>query len=118
MTELFALFGTDPPADEPIELTLGGLLASPDRKSRMAAYAYCYANPDPAWVRLLVDAVTAEGDRFGQYWGIRALRRQVQASPRALDEQVRRRVEQFATSLAPESDAAEELRQLLREHPA
>ena len=118
MSELFTLFGTDPPADTPIEVRLAGLLASTDRKARMAAYAYCYANPDPAWVPLLVDAVTAEGERFGQYWGLRALRRQVQAGPSALDEPARRRLEQFASSLAPESDGAEELRQLLGDAPA
>jgi hypothetical protein len=114
MSELFTLFGSDSPADVPIDLRLSRLLASPDRTSRMAAYAYCYANPGPAWVVLLVDAVIVEGTRFGQYWGVRALRRQVEATPAVLDATTRRRIEDFAATLEPGSDAADELRQLLR----
>jgi hypothetical protein len=114
MSELFTLFGSDSPADVPIDLTLSRLLASPDRTSRMAAYAYCYANPGPEWVVLLVDAVIVEGTRFGQYWGVRALRRQVEATPAVLDATTRRRIEDFAATLEPGSDAADELRQLLR----
>jgi hypothetical protein len=115
MSELFTLFGSDLPADAPIDVTLSRLLASPERTSRMAAYAYCYANPDPAWVVLLVDAVIVEGTRFGQYWGVRALRRQVQATPSVLDATTRHRLEDVAATLEPGSDADHELRQLLRE---
>ena len=52
--------------------------------TRLAAYAYTLAaNPDPSRIGDLIDAVTTEGTPFGQYWGVRALRRSVQAAPGA-----------------------------------
>ena len=84
----------------------------------MAAYAYIYANPDPVWIGQLVDAVVVEATRFGQYWGGRALRRVVEADPAALDMATRRRLEQFASTLAADTDGADELLQLLRDPPA
>ena len=121
MSELYTLFGgggtSDAGADALREARLSELLANPDRKSRVAAYAYVYANPDVVRVGELTDAVTAEDTPFGQYWGVRALRRQLQADPTALDAAARARLERFATLLAPDTDAADELRQLLSDVP-
>ena len=121
MSGMFALFAGGAPGDGPVhdpadvDEELSTRLSSPDRQARMAAYAYLYASPDPGRITELVDAVTAEGTRFGQYWAVRALRRQVQADPSAVDAATRHRLEQLATTLDPESDGADELRQLLRE---
>ncbi len=112
MSELFTLFGGDAPVDSDVSR----LLSSPDRRSRMAAYAYMYANPDCRRIDELVDAVIAEGTRFGQYWGLRALGQQT--DPSALDAATRGRLEQFAATLEPDTDAADELRQLLGRSPA
>ncbi len=62
--------------------------------------------------------MAVEDTRFGQYWGVRALRRLVEADPAALDAATRRRLEHLATTLEPASDAADELRQLLRRAPS
>jgi hypothetical protein len=113
MSELFTLFASDTPADA----TVSALLTSDDRKSRVAAYAYVYAHPDSARIAELVDAVAVEDTRFGQYWGVRALHRQVEADPAALDAATRRRLEHLLTTLEPASDAADELRQLLHHAP-
>ena len=125
MSDLFTLFGGGAPdvskdatVDAPVDEKLAVLLSSPDRKSRVAAYAYVYANPDGGRTCDLVDAVTAEPTPFGQYWGVRALRRRVQADPTALDAATRQRLEHFATMLEPETDGADELRQLLGDRPA
>jgi putative hemolysin len=84
----------------------------------MAAYAYLYANPDYGRISELVDAVIVEGTRFGRYWGLRALGQQLQARPSALDAATRCRLEHFATTLDTDTDAADELRQLLGRSPA
>jgi hypothetical protein len=114
MSELFTLFGSDAPADEQVS----ALLNSADRKSRVGAYSYLYAYPDPARIGALVDSVVVEDTRFGQYWGVRALQRLVHADPAALDAFTRRRLEHFVATLEPESDGAHELSRLLRESPA
>jgi hypothetical protein len=117
MSELFALFASSAPGDDPVAANgeVAAQLRSPDRRARMAAYAYLYANPDPGRIGRLIDAVTTEGTPFGQYWGVRALRRSVQAAPAPLDVALRRRLEQLATVLDPDTDGAGELRDLLRE---
>jgi hypothetical protein len=128
MSELFALFaggapGDDPaaadgPGDVPRDDEVSTLLSSPDRRARMAAYAYLYANPDPGWIGELIDAVNTEDARFGQYWGVRTLRRLVEAAPAVLDAPTRRRLEQLAATFDPDTDGADDLRDLLREMPA
>lgn len=113
MSELFTLFGSDAPTDEQVS----ALLESADRKARMAAYAYLYAHPVAARIAELVDAVVVEDTRFGQYWGVRSVRRLVEEDPGALDAATRLRLEHLATTLEPASDAADQLRQLLGEAP-
>jgi hypothetical protein len=82
---------------------------------RLAAYAYLYANPDPRLAQHLTDAVLIDSTSFGQYWGIRALRRLIATDPAAIDLNTRRRLEQFLAGLGPSTDRAFELRELLRE---
>ena len=111
MSELFSLLGSDAPADAQVS----ALLESDDRRSRLAAYAYLYANPDPSRIEELIGAVTRESTPFGQYWGVRALRRLVQAAPAPLDMATRRRLEQLVAVFDPDTDGAGELRALLGE---
>jgi len=113
MSELFTLFGSDAPTDEQVST----LLSSTDRKARMSAYAYLYAHPASARIAELVDAVVVEDTRFGQYWGVRSVRRLVEEDPAALDAATRLRLEHLATTIEPRSDAADELRQVLRRTP-
>lgn len=107
---MFTLFGSDAPTNEQVS----ALLNDADRKARMSAYAYLYAHPGSARIVELVDAVVVEDTRFGQYWGVRSVRRLVEEDPAALDAATRLRLEQLATTLEPGSDAADELRQVLR----
>jgi len=117
MSELFALFAHGAPGDDPVarDGEVATQLRNADRRARLAAYAYFYANPDPSRIGDLIDAVTTEGTPFGQYWGVRALRRSVQAAPAPLDAPTRHRLEQLATTLEPDTDGAGELRDLLGE---
>ena len=114
MSELFTLFGSDAPAGEQV----AALLSSTNRKARMSAYAYVYAHPNAARIAELVDAVVVEDTRFGQYWGMRALRRLVEADLAVLDTATRMRLQHLSTTLEPASDAADELRQLLGQAPS
>ncbi|MGH9132784.1 MAG: hypothetical protein ACRDZZ_02525 [Ilumatobacteraceae bacterium] len=114
MSELFTLFGGDASIDGDVVALLG----SADRRSRMAAYAYLYANPDADRMAAISDALMGERTIFGQYWGVRALRKLVDACPTALDPDLRGRLERFGSTLDPETDGAGELRQLLATHEA
>lgn len=95
-------------------------LASSDLGSRVSGYAYLYANPDPLRTARLAEAVASEppGHRFGQYWGLRALRKLVDADPRSLDLNTRRMLEALGEELKPTTDRAHELREILRVAPA
>jgi hypothetical protein len=86
-----------------------------DDGHRMAAFSYVYANPDPRLAQTLVAAVIAEPTRFGQYWGIRALRRLNSLDSSALDFNSLRDLERLLSRLGPNTDRSYELRQLLAE---
>ncbi|GAA3663147.1 hypothetical protein GCM10022420_047360 [Streptomyces iranensis] len=58
---------------------LDGWLTSPDGGLRLAAYARLYAVPDADALAALTDAVVKEPLAFGQYWGIHALDKVVDA---------------------------------------
>jgi hypothetical protein len=92
-------------------------LSSSDRGQRLAAYAYLYANPDARRTQEVVDALVNEDKPFGQYWALRALRKQLLTDPTALDLNSRRRLEQLAEAFAPTTDRAYELREALKEAP-
>ena len=91
-------------------------LGSQDRGLRLAGYAFLYANPDPLRIQELTSAVVSEDKPFGQYWGIRAIHRQLQAHPDALDHNTRRDLDAFLARLTPGSDRARELRGALDEY--
>jgi hypothetical protein len=103
----------------PNAIDVGAALATRDLGTRVAAYAYFYANPDPDKLQLLVDAVVnePEGHRFGQYWGLRAIRRQVLARPDALDENSRNQLEGLLRSIGQGTDRAYEIREILKNAP-
>jgi hypothetical protein len=101
------LNGVNPP---PFELP--AYLNSEDEGKRLAAYAYLYANPEPALTPNI--AVTLTKDKpFAQYWALRTLRRQLLADPQALDLNTRRSLEQILIALGPGTDRGYELQQLL-----
>jgi hypothetical protein len=99
-------------------IDLDSYIGGPDDGRRVAAYSYLYANPDSRLGTTLAGAILAEPTRFGQYWGIRALRRLVANDPAALDLNSRRDLEQFLSRLGRNTDRAFELRQLLNEAQA
>jgi hypothetical protein len=101
----------------PAPFDLSSYLNSEDEGERLAAYAYLYANPDPR-LTSQVAAVMARDKPFAQYWALRALRRQLQADPEALDLNSRRSLERLLVALGPGTDRSYELRQLLREASA
>jgi hypothetical protein len=87
-------------------------LRSPDEGMRLAGYAYLYANPDPRRAQE-VSATLMQEKPFGQYWALRTLRRLVVADPSSLDLNTRRSLEGLLGSLAPNTDRAYEIRQVL-----
>jgi hypothetical protein len=102
-----SLNGINPP---PFDLP--AYLNSEDEGQRLAAYAYLYANPDPALAPNI--AATLSKDKpFAQYWALRTLRRQLLADPQALDSNTRRSLEELRATLGPGTDRGYELQQLL-----
>jgi hypothetical protein len=95
------------------DFDISGHLGSNDRGIRLAGYAYLYANPKPARIQELAAAVAKEDKPFGQYWGIRAIRKQVLEQPEALDLNTRRQLETFHSGLQAGSDRERELRATL-----
>lgn len=84
-----------------------------DPGMRLAGYAYLYANPDPRLVQENTIALLDEDKPFAQYWALRALHRQVESDPNALDMNTRRRLTELLTRLGPRTDRAYELREIL-----
>lgn len=91
-------------------------LSVDNRGLRLAGYAFLYANPDPRRTQEIAAAVLEEDKPFGQYWGLRTLRRQVQIDPMSLDLNTRRRLMvELAPQFGPKTDRSYELQELLRE---
>ena len=111
MSELFTLFGSDAPADEQVS----ALLHSADRKARMSAYAYLYAQPSARTYRRARRRGGCRGHAVRPVLGNAVTAPAGGADPAGLDAATRLRLEQLATTLEPASDAADELRQLLGE---
>jgi hypothetical protein len=62
-------------------LDVQGQLSSDDPGQRLVGYAYLYSRPDPALLDSLVESVTGlENKPFGQYWGIVAIGRVIDAA--------------------------------------
>jgi hypothetical protein len=105
-------------ADSIPELDLGPLLASPSRGERLAAIAYAHQHPSAEEARPLVSALSkgkGEDTPFGQYWILRALRRIVETSPDAFDEDLSRLLRDYRQRLRPGTDRHYEVTQLLRD---
>lgn len=78
----------------------GGLLSNQQGR-RLVAYVSLYVRPDAAYLIPLVDTtVDFETKHFGQYWGLRALRRLVETGG---SESVDRNTLRQLTSLLPAS---------------
>jgi hypothetical protein len=92
---------------------LSELLDSDDRGVRLAAFSGIYSRPDPDLAQQLTAVVCEEDKPFGQYWGLRALRRVVDADPGALDRNSRRRLEELLRKVPSGTDRAYELREIL-----
>jgi hypothetical protein len=92
-------------------------LRSDDRGLRLAAVAYLYANPDPAWARQLADAAVSEDKPFNEYWALNALRKVLRGHCEALDDATRDRLQQRKAQLTPGTDRAQQIDQLLRDCP-
>jgi hypothetical protein len=92
-------------------------LVSRNRGLRLAAYARLFARPEPRWTPALVDSLIDHEDKpFGQYWALRALRRQCETDPTALSGRTRRRVvDELQPRLAAGSDRAGVLRRVLEQ---
>jgi hypothetical protein len=88
-------------------------LQQEDRGLRLAAYAFLYDNPRRDLVPALADAVLNEDKPFGEYWGYRALNRQLDSNPSALDRATRARLDGRLAELGPGTDRAVELKRAL-----
>lgn len=97
----------------PKEVDVAPWLGSKDRGLRLAAYAFLHTNPAPAMTPLLAQSAVEEDKPFGQYWALRALRRQVSLDPESLDLNSRRRLEDLLINVGPSTDRGYELHQLL-----
>ena len=95
------------------DFDLSGSLGSEDPGLRLAGYADLYANPDPLRTQEIASALLDEDKPFTQYWGLRALRRQVESDPAALDLNTRRRLSELLKRVGSGTDRAYELRQIL-----
>jgi hypothetical protein len=79
---------------------------------RLAAYAYLYARPDPAWATALAQAVLTDDKPFNEYWALRALEAQ-RVPVSALDRDVVRRLRARLPELAGDAGRHGILRRLL-----
>ncbi|MGW2742022.1 hypothetical protein [Streptomyces sp. NPDC001450] len=93
-------------------------LRSSDRGLRLAAAAYLYANPDPAWGRALAEAAVSEDKPFNEYWALKALREVFRGHCEFLDEETRGLLQRRMNQLPPGNDRAGQIRKLLRDCPA
>ncbi|MFI8235813.1 hypothetical protein ACIF83_00880 [Streptomyces sp. NPDC085866] len=93
-------------------------LRSSDRGLRLAAAAYLYANPDPAWGRALAEAAVSEDKPFNEYWALKALREVFRGHCEFLDEETRDLLQRRLNQLLPGNDRAGQIKKLLRDCPA
>ncbi|MGI8667242.1 MAG: hypothetical protein ACR2N4_14655 [Jatrophihabitans sp.] len=90
-------------------------LAGADLGRRLAAYVSLYVHPESSLVIPVVDSVVdREPKPFGQYWGLRCLRRLIDVGGAAIvDDHTRRRLERYAGELPNGSDRCRELDRIL-----
>jgi hypothetical protein len=94
--------------------TVVPFLMEDDDGKRLFAYAHSYASPQPQVLRQLVRSVTEKEDKpFGQYWGIQAIGRVVQATPEGVDLPVRGALRKFLATLKRGTDRYYELSKIV-----
>ena len=117
MTNVIARMTVVVTARGPHDVEVNSWLSSEDRGLRLAAYAFLHTFPVPALTTLLAQSAIEEDTPFGQYWALRALRRQVSLDPRSLDLHTGRRLEELLVRVGPSTDRAYELTQILADQP-
>jgi hypothetical protein len=95
--------------------TISPFLLEADGGKRLFAYAHIYARPDPQLLPDLVRSVTEQEDKpFGQYWGIQAIGRVIQAAPDTANSQTRDILRKFLTKLKKGTDRYYELSRIMQ----
>ncbi len=96
-------------------VTASPFLTQDDDGKRLFAYAHLYARPEPQLLSDLVRSVTEKEDKpFGQYWGIQAIGRVVQAAPESVNSQTRNMLQNFLTKLKKGTDRYYELSKIMK----
>jgi hypothetical protein len=91
------------------------LLKEPDGGKRLFAYAHIYALPEPQLLPDLVHSVIEKEDTaFGQYWGIQAIGRVIQAAPESANLEIRNMLRSFLTKLKKGEDRYYELSRIIK----
>ena len=94
--------------------TVVPFLYEDDDGKRLFVYAHSYADPQPQMLPELVRTVTEKEDTpFGQFWGIQAIGRIVQAAPESVDLQVRSALRKFLATLQRGTDRYYELSKIV-----
>lgn len=108
VAEMIALAPSVPSA------TVVPFMMEDDDGKRLFAYAHSYAVPQPQLLPGLVQSVTKKEDKpFGQYWGIQAIGRVVQAAPEGVDLQIRKSLREFLATLKRGQDRYYELSKIV-----
>jgi hypothetical protein len=95
--------------------TASPFLTEDDDGKRLFAYAHLYARPEPQLLSDLVRSVTEKEDKpFGQYWGIQAIGRVVQAAPESVNLQTRNMLQNFLAKLKKGTDRYYELSKIMK----
>jgi len=96
-------------------VTVSPFLAEEDDGKRLFAYARIYACPEPQLLSALVNSVTGREDKpFGQYWGIQAIGRVIQARPESIDARTQATLRTFLATLKRGTDRYYELSKILK----
>ena len=99
------------------DFNLTEALTNRRRGIRLVAYALLYAAPKPDHLTALVQSVTTIEDKpFGQYWGLQAIARNIEAIPNlnSLSSDVITQLGRFATRIPRGTDRDYELRKILK----
>ena len=105
VAELIALFSAN---DADLKSNAATWLRSENPGTRLAAYAYLYSKPDIPLADPLAGAAIDEDKPFTQYWGLRALRRQVEAG-QDLDRNRRRQLQRLLNEVGAGTDRGHEI---------
>ena len=79
-------------ADKISDFDVAGFLRTNNAGRRLAAYAYMYAHPEPAWVPVIAEAFLIDDKPFNQYWALRTLEAQSMPISSTLDRDLIRRL--------------------------